>query len=160
MRLERTFDVELVRSVIGHPEIKPHVLEGDDVPVPLHDSIYYLVAREERFADGAVEDDVVGMVGFLPVNSIAWNPHVAVLPRHRGRGTELMALAMQWMFANTQCRKLVAYPPVFNARMIRVFEKCGFEFEGRSPASFAWRGEIHDRMLMGANKENFACGQA
>jgi len=158
MRLERTFDVELVRSIIGHPEVKPLVLETEDVPVPLHEAIYYLVAKEERHADGAVEDQVIGVVAFIPVNGITWNPHIAVLPEHRGRGTEVMAAAMQWMLVNTTCRKLVAYPPAFNMRMIRVFEKCGFSVEGLSRRSFPWHGEIHDRILMG--KELEPCGQA
>lgn len=159
MRLERTFDQSLVREVIGHPGVKPYVLETDDVPVPLHPDIYYLVAKDERHADGAVEDVLLGVVAFVPVNSIAWNPHIGVLPAHRGRGTEIMAAAMQWMFVRTPCRKLVAYPPVFNVAMIRVFEKCGFEFEGRSPKSLLWRGEVHDRVLMGANKEKSQCGR-
>jgi RimJ/RimL family protein N-acetyltransferase len=153
VRIERTVDVHYVRTVIGHPAIKPEVLEGDDEPlVPLHESIYYLVPSVERHADGAIEDVRVGVVAFIPVNSIAWNPHIAILPEHRGCGTEALQAAMSWMFENTPCEKVVAYPPAFNARMIHVFEKCGFCLEGRSPRSFKWRGEYHDRILMGKEK--------
>lgn len=159
MRLERTFDVSEVKSIVGHPEIKPHIVEGDEIPVPLHPSIYYLVAKEERFEDGAVEDRTLGIAAFIPVNSITWNPHMAVLPAHRGIGTRLLRLAMGWMFENTACRKLVAYPPSYNAAMIRVFEKCGFAKEGMSPKSFEWRGQVHDRILMGTDKEQPLCGR-
>lgn len=152
MRLERTFDAGLVRSVVGHPKIKPLLIEGDDVPVPLHDSIYYLAAREDQYADGAVQDTVLGIVAFLPVNNVAWNPHIAILPEHRGRGTEAMAAAISWMFDNTPCEKIVAYPPSYNRPMIRVFEKCGLRMEGMSPKSFRWKGVMHDRLLMGKEK--------
>lgn len=158
MRLERTQDAGLVRSILAHPEVKPLVWEGDGDPVvPLHDSIYHLVAREEVYADGATEDQLVGVVAFLPVNSISWNPHMAILPAHRGRGTQALELALRWMSENTPCRKVVAYPPQFNAAMIRVFEKCGFSQEGLSPNSFRWRGALYGRVLMG--KELEPCGQ-
>lgn len=160
MRLERTFDAELVRSIVAHPEVKPHTWEGDgELPVPMHDSIYYLIARDERHADGAVEDVVLGVVAFMPVNSVTWNPHIAILPEHRGTGTQAMKQAMQWMFANTPCQKLVGYPPAFNEKVIRLFEKCGFDLEGVSPKSFPWHGFMHARLLMGTDKEKQLCGQ-
>ena len=153
MKLERTFDADLIRSVVGHPEIKPLVLESEDVPVPMHDSIYYFKAIEERIADGAVEDVLIGIVAFMPVNNISWNPHICVLPEHRGKGTEVMRLAVEWMFSNTPCAKVVAFPPAFNKPMVRVFEKCGFRLEGISPKSFLWHGELHARFLMGMEKK-------
>lgn len=154
MNLERTFDAELVRAVIAHPGVKPHTWEGDgEPPVPLHESIYYLVPKEERHSDGAVADVTLGIVAFIPVNPVTWNPHLAILPEHRGAGTEALKLALQWMFQHTACRKVVAYPPIFNAPMIRVFEKCGFRREGLSPLSFLWNGELHHRVLMGIEKE-------
>lgn len=150
MRIERTTDRAAVLRIVGHPSVKPLIWEGDDDPiVPIHESIYYLIGHDERFSDGAVEDVAVGVVAFLPVNSICWNPHVAVLPEHRGRGTELVSEALRWMRSHTPCRKIFAAPPAYNAQMIRVFEKCGFHREGMSPKSFQFRGEIFDRVLMG-----------
>ena len=133
----RTFDIERVKGVICHPEILPLVCDGEPA-FPVHDSIYYLMPE-----DGA------GVVAFLPINSITWNPHIAILPEHRGRGTGLMTEALNWMFENTPCRKVVAYPPSYNLPMIRVFEKCGFSREGFSPRSFEFRGQVYDRVLMG-----------
>lgn len=154
LRIERTRDAALVRSVIGHPEIRPLVLEGDDVPVPMHESIYYLAPKEERHADGAVEDVLLGIVAFMPINNVSWNPHIAILPEHRGRGTEVMKAALAWMFENTACEKVVAHPPAYNSKMIKVFEKCGFRLEGCSPKSFRWNGIMHARLLYGLEKEN------
>lgn len=155
LTVERTKDAELIRSIIGMPEIRVLVMEGEgEIPVPAHDDIYYLAVKEPIFGDGAVEDRLVGIVAFMPVNSITWNPHIAILPmkQDRGVGTEAMRAAVDWMFSNTSCRKIVASPPTFKGAMIRVFEKCGLRIEGMSPASFSWNGRVYDRLLMGIER--------
>lgn len=152
MTVERTTDEELIRSILGLPEIRVLVMEGDgEIPVPAHEDIYYLSVKEPIFGDGAVEDRLVGIVAFMPVNAITWNPHIAILPmkQDRGVGTEALRAAVAWMFKNTPCRKVVASPPSFKGAMIRVFEKCGFRIEGMSPASFRWNGRVYDRLMMG-----------
>jgi len=152
--IERTADPTVVRQVVEHPGVRPHIHEGETaVPIPVHESIYYLAAKVQRYSEGAVEDVLIGVMAFLPVNGAAWNPHIAILPAHRGTGTEAMRLGVAWMFENTPCEKIVAHPPVFNTAMVRVFEKCGFRREGYSPRSFRWHGELHDRFLMGIEKE-------
>lgn len=143
-----------VLGVVAHPGVRADLWDCEKPVAPMHATIYHLLAKEERFTDGAVEDAVVGLVSFAPMNGATWNPHIVVLPEHRGRGAELMALGLRWMFENTPARKLVAFPPVFKPAMVRVFEKCGFAREGFSPKSFPWRGEMHDRVLMGIEKES------
>lgn len=153
MKLERTFDAELVRAVMAHPDVRPLIYDdGEPIVVPMHESIYHFAVKWERHADGAVEDVVGGTVSFVPMNSVTWNPHIALLPAHRGNGTAVMSEGIAWMFSNTACEKIVAFPPVFNKPMIRVFEKCGLRVEGYSRRSFRFRGLLHDRLLMG--KEN------
>ncbi len=147
--VERTTSVDAVRAIVDRAEIRAATVEGGFASVPMHPKIYCLLAKEELFGDGAVYDATVGVVAFLPLNSITWNPHVAILPEHRGCGTEALAAAVEWMFANTECRKIFASPPEFNVAMIRVFEKCGFSIEGISPKSYRWHGQVHDRLLMG-----------
>lgn len=155
MNLSRTEDAHAIRSVIGHAEIRPLIYEGEgEIPVPIGASIFHFLAKEERFSDGAVEDRVLGVVSFVPMAPGAWNPHIAVLPEARGSGTEILREAIRWMFENTDCRKIVAYPLAESHAMKRVFEKCGLRREGFSPRSSLWRGEMRDRVLMGLEKEN------
>ena len=59
MKIERTTDPVAIRAIIGHPRVKPLVLEGDDVPVPLHESIYHLL--------GKVGGKVAGVVCFIQI---------------------------------------------------------------------------------------------
>ena len=146
LRLDRTSDVFLISRIVEHPEIKPQIWDSDDsVSIPLHETIYHLVAR--------LDGEVVGLVSFVPINSITWNPHISILPKYRGRGTDVMRLGINWMFENTPCIKLVAFPPTFKKAMIRVFEKCGFEHEGFSSKSFRFNDVIYDRLLMGLEKD-------
>ena len=141
MRIERSIDEQMIRSIVSHAEIKPHIWEGEGEPeVPMHESVYYLLG---------IEDVAVGVVAFVPMNPVTWMPHIAALPGREGRGSELLRLATQWMFKNTPCRKAFAALPAFNARVIRVFEKCDFRLEGVSPKSFEWHGHLHGQLLMG-----------
>lgn len=151
--IAQAHELSSIEAVFNHPSIKDDVWDGG-IPkkLPVSPSIYYLLAKEERFSDGAVEDIVIGAMMFVPMNSVTWNPHIAVYEEHRGLGTEVLKEGMKWMFENTPCVKLVAYPPAFNKAMIRVFEKCEWKNEGYSPASFMWRGALHDRVMFGTGK--------
>lgn len=146
MILRRTTDRSAIRGILENEQVRPFIFDGTgDIPVPVSEEIFHLLARE---------DAVIGIVSFVPLAPGAWNPHIAVLPEYRGNGTEIMRRGVAWMFENTDCRKMVAFPPVHNMAMVRVFEKCGFEREGMSTKSYFWRGEMRDRLMMGLNKEN------
>jgi len=145
LTLARTHDKELVRSVVENADIMPMVWDGHGPPpIPMHESIYHLAAR--------VDGELVGLITFIPINSVTWNPHVNMLIRGRGIGTEVVKHGISWMFNNTECIKIVAFPPAYNRAMIRVFEKSGLLVEGRSPKSFKFNGTVFDRLLMGIGK--------
>jgi GNAT superfamily N-acetyltransferase len=150
--LERTTDAELVRRILD--PVKPEICEGDAEPgVVIHESIFYLVAKRAGEPIGVVALPI-GVVAFLPRTAVAWEAHEAILREHRGSGTAVMRAAVEWMFQSTACRKVVCEPPAFKVAMVRVLEKCGFRYEGLSPKSFLWRGALHDRVLMGIEKES------
>ena len=116
MRLVRTADEALIRSVIDHPCVKDWLMQDGDTElvVPEHDSIYYLAAyRELGVEPGDVYAQLLGALAFVPINGITWNPHIAVLPKFQGMGygTEMMKMGVKWMFDNTPCLKIVAFPP-------------------------------------------------
>jgi RimJ/RimL family protein N-acetyltransferase len=158
LKLERTEDVERIKAIVCHPEVFPHITDDDElVYVPIHPKIYYLILQmdEPVEIDAALPQDA-GLVTFTPVNSCTWIPHVALMPEYRGFGLGVAAisLGMAWIFENVEaCRKLVARPPEFNKAMIRVFEKCGFHQEGRSPKSFMRFGQLHDRVYYGFERD-------
>lgn len=150
MKIERTDDVGIVLGILNHPEIKDLVKDDGEVSLHLHPQLYYLLAKMEIGVEpGVMEDRVIGCLAFMPVNYITWNPHIAILPQYRGRGTEVMKLGMRWMVENTRCRKLIANVPEYNVAMLRVFEKCDFQREGYSPDSLMKNGRLFGRILMG-----------
>lgn len=143
--LERTTDAGLIRSVVMSPNVLPHVWDRPEAPpVPMSEQIYHLAAR--------CQGELIGIVSFIPVNSITWNPHINMLVQGRGLGTDVMCAGSAWMFEHTACQKIVAFPPEFKTAMIRVFEKCGYVREGFSPASFQFNGAVCGRVLMGRSK--------
>lgn len=149
--LEPTTQTSMLNNILSQPGIRESI--GDDSPgeiqLPLRQDFYYFLAKIDIGIDGMMEDRIIGCLAFMPVNFITWNPHLAILPKHRGRGTQVMELGCQWMFANTRCKKIVAFPPEYNKAMIRVFEKCGFLREGFSPDSIMKNSTLHGRLLMG-----------
>lgn len=153
--IERTTDRRLVESVFLHPAVKPMMFDYDERELNMSDRLIYLADYLEEHADGAVgRGKLVGIVCFLPVTNVAWNPHIALLPEHQGCGLGHLTMrhAIEWMFRSTPCEKLIAYPPVFKLAMIRVFYKCGFAQEGLQARAIRWYGELHDRMVMGLEK--------
>lgn len=141
MIIERTTDLALVRSVIFHPGVADEFGACEEIMV-LHKSIYWLTVR--------VGGTVAGMLMFLPLYGMAWNPHIAILPEFRGRGTEAMRRSVAWMFENSPAEKILAFP--FKQIMIRVYEKCGFVVEGRSTKLVRKDGELLDCVIVALNK--------
>ena len=103
--IERTIDPDVLSYVWNHPGIRPLVWDQvGDIPLLLGERIYHF---------GILKDGVLsGLSTFIPVNPVAWNPHLNILPEHRGIGTEAMRLSCAWIFANTPCIKLVSIPTV------------------------------------------------
>lgn len=148
IEIRRTENADVVRAILEHPEVRPYTWDKEaPPPVPNMDYWYYLLALNPKIA---------GMVCFIPETEIAWESHIAVLPPHgRGIGAEVMGCALSWMYANTSCRKVKCSPLAWNARAVRMLEKCGFRREGLQ--SLLWRGELVDRVQMGTEKELEQC---
>lgn len=115
--IERTHDVETIRKIICDPRVLAE-FGVDDTPIPVHDSIYHMIASDE---------ELMGITSFFPVDGVSWSPHMAVLPEHRGIGVQLLKKASEWMFVNTGCKSLQVGIPALNTRMINFLDRCGFE---------------------------------
>lgn len=151
--ISRTTDLQAIAEILSHDGVRDLVWD-DSGPAALsiHEKIYYLMATRDVWDEGSVSSVPIGVMAFIPINAVTWNPHIAVLPKYRGTGTDVMRAGVDWIFTNTECKKLVAHPPEYNAAMIRVFEKCGFKSEGYSPRSILKGGTLHGRKLMGIEK--------
>lgn len=165
MIIERTEDKAYMASVLLDPAIA-HLMRDDGTPTEfdpmIHPLMYYLIPKMDvAFEPGIVESVPIGLVVFNPCNSTTWNPHIGILPKYWGHGTEALLAGIDWMFKNVPaCLKMVCFPPVYNPRMIRVFQKCHFQIEGMSSKSILHDGKLWDRMVMGLEKGAYEFHQA
>ena len=95
----------------------------------------------------------VGYFLFHAQNSVTYESHVCFLPNKRNKTVRSGREAIQWMFANTDCRKLIASVPVDNELTYRYSKMVGFREEGLRRKSFLRDGVLHDQYMMGIEKE-------
>lgn len=151
MRIERTYDMGLIRGVFTHHDIYDHITDDGALDVtdyePLDNpALYYLAALEDVFT-------VAGVFLCVPVNCICYEGHAAILPEYRKNTEDIYRAAFAWMFENTPCQKIVGYTPAYNTAARLVSRRAGMVTEGRSAKSFLKRGVLHDRIIFGIEKE-------
>lgn len=66
----------------------------------------------------------------------------------QGYGSEITQLVVDHVFAATDLHRLSLEVFDFNPRAQRVYEKCGFQVEGRLRDAVLWDGERHDALVM------------
>ena len=101
MQIQRTEDATFIKAVFDEPSCRPWMRDDgtpEDWSPSIHPMMYYLVPSIETHDEGLVNEHAIGVILFSPVNFCTWNPHIAILPRYRGRGTEAMTEAIRWMF--------------------------------------------------------------
>jgi RimJ/RimL family protein N-acetyltransferase len=150
MTYTRTADLDLVRSILTHPRIYPWA--GDDSapaaegfqPNP-DDRIWYVLVH-----DGV---ELLGLLVFLPHVSVCWEVHCALLPCAWGpRTAEALSGAFGWIWARTECRRVVAAVPAGNKLACRLAFRAGMDVEGVRPGSWLKRGRLEDLILFGIGK--------
>src|SRR5262249_47059202 len=123
MRIERTRNANRIRAIVCEPQVMREMGAEECPAIPLRDDFYHLIGQE---------NGTVGIVSFFPNEDGTYSPHMAVLPAHRGSGTELLRLGLGW-FKEKVSAPIRAEAPASNPRMIRVFEKCGLKVEVTCP---------------------------
>ncbi len=153
MNLERTHDMELVREILAHPAIWPHIHDdGVSEPAPVDaPSLYWLLVQ----ADG-----VGGVFLLHPHNTACYEVHTCLLPRMWGaQATTATHLVRAWMFQNTPCQKLITNVPADNLLALRFAKRCGMTPEGVNRRSFLKGGVLLDQHVLGLTKEEWLCQQ-
>lgn len=88
-----------------------------------------------------------------PRNGIMYEVHTMLLPHARGKAVDIAKGAMQWMFDNTKCLKIITHVPVFNVLAKRLAEHCRMKLIGINTSSFLKNGVLYDQYLYGITKE-------
>ena len=149
-RFERTLDMDVVRNILTHPRIYPHISDDHSPPVdeydpPRHDSIWYVLAFDEDAGD-----ELLGLWMFVPQNSVCWEVHTALLPLAWGeRGHAAARVLPDWIFAKTSCRRIVTNVPSTNRLALRFAISAGMKIYGVNRESFLKDGILCDQVCLG-----------
>lgn len=149
LRFECTDDLALVRQIITHPRIWPHITDDgcgkpEDFTPQVHDSIKYVIVE-----NGTLQ----GMFMFAKQNSATWEVHTCMLPGSWGETAKQAAAGVrEWIWQNTDCQRIVTTIPVYNRLAVKFAKQSGMSEYGRNPKSFLKDGVLHDQILMGVSR--------
>jgi RimJ/RimL family protein N-acetyltransferase len=151
---ERSFDYELIRRILIHERIWPHItddgsLAREEYKPAEHDAIWYVIVRDVR-EEGV---DLLGLWMFTPQNAVCWEVHTALLPAAWGARGQLAArLLPEWIWANTPCRRIVTNVPETNRLALHFAAKAGMKVYGVNRQSWMKNGVLCDQICLGLSK--------
>lgn len=145
--ISRCFDIPLIREAMTHPKVYQHISDDgcpkEFEPV-LTDALIFLAVNDPEF---------LGVFLFHPQNFVTYEVHTALLPEAWGKSVEYGKAAIEWMFANTPCKRVVTNVPKYNRLAKRLSEQVGMKEYGMNPKSFQKNGVLHDQIMFGLSKE-------
>ena len=147
MIVERTFDADLIKSVLLRQEIKATIAEdGVDEFEPDLEGDIWLVMRDET---------VIAVYQLERVNAIMLQIHANVLPEHRKKHSkDTGRAALDWILDNLpEIHKIVAYIPVIYPNVRDFTASFGFQIEGVLTQSYLKNGVVHDQWVMGITRQ-------
>lgn len=150
IRIERTTDYELIRSVMTSPAVYPHITDdyspaAEEYCPPVHDLLVYVAVWED--------EELLGLWLFVPQNGICWEVHTCLLPCARGhRARRAAKHVMAWIWRNTPCRRIVTNVPETNRLAYHFALNVGMEFYGCNEKSFLKDGKLVDQMCLGMSR--------
>jgi RimJ/RimL family protein N-acetyltransferase len=153
---ERSQDWPLIKSIVTHPKIWP-MASDDFSPAPeawepiQDERVLNVIARDA--------DEVLGLWILVPHTKVVWQVHTCLLPSGRGkRGRAAVLKAIEWVWANTECLRIITEVPLYNSAALLFALWAGMDKFGVNPKSFMKNGQLHDVVLLGISKEA-ACQQ-
>jgi RimJ/RimL family protein N-acetyltransferase len=150
IRVERTFDAELIRNVLTHPKIYAGM--GDDfspaaadfVP-PDPERVWYVAAWDGQ--------QLLGLLAFNPMSEILFLIHCCLLPCAWGpRAVEAVRAAVAWMWEHSPAVRIIGMTPAYNRLALRLALRSGFKEFGVNPRCHQHGGVLWDEVLTGVSK--------
>jgi RimJ/RimL family protein N-acetyltransferase len=150
MTFEKTINADLIRSIVTHPQIYPHVSQ-DGAPTaeewePTFGCEFYI----------AVVDDDGGCLGIfilVPTNSATVAIHTCLLPHAWGEKAHEASLGIQqWVWENTEFVRLITDVPAYNRLALRFAKRAGLVEFGVNPKSCRKHGKLWDQVMLGVSR--------
>jgi RimJ/RimL family protein N-acetyltransferase len=145
--IKRTHDMDLVHMIWTNSRLFKYMCDDYSNNPALYTPVdspylYYLVPY--------INDKPMGVILFIPNNSITYQVHIGMLPRFWGKMTqEACELTIEWLKANTACKKIMSLTPVNNKIALALAKRCGFVQQGVLTKSILMNGQLIDQVLTG-----------
>lgn len=98
-------------------------------------------------------DKYLGLFVLHQHNAILWEVHTCLLPHAWGpTAKDCAKLCVEWVFSNTDCRRLITSVPEGNALAERLAQAAGMVRYGTNPRSFLKNGQELDQIMLGISK--------
>jgi hypothetical protein len=156
IELIRSQDYELIRRIMTHPRVYPHISDDGSPAVEQYrpienDALWYVILRDVKPAD---EVETLGLWLFVPENSVCWQVHTCLLPDAWGpQGRAAAKVLQEWIWTRTPCRRIVTVIPELNKLAVWFAFEAGMIPYGFNPHSFLKNGELWGQVLMGVSKQ-------
>jgi len=154
MQIVHTLDEAAIKATVTHPAIWPHVADDScslDTYAPPINGVLWLEV---------VDEQSLGMYLVHPHNCVTYEIHTCLLPVAWGaKAKQAGKLVLDWIFANTNCQKVVTQVPQTNALALRYAKRCGMVVEGNNRQSFLKDGQLLDMTQLGITKKEHTCQQ-
>ena len=156
IHFERSFDYQLIRRIMTHPRIFPHI--SDDYSPAMSEyrpvesgQIWYVIVRD-IYPDAGPEE-ILGLWMFVPQNGVCWEVHTCLLPAAWGeRGQRAARMLPDWIWENTHCQRIVTNVPTPNRLALHFALKAGMKIFGVNRESYLKHGVLCDQVMLGISK--------
>jgi len=150
MIFERTFDAEVVKSVITSPEIWD-VVSDDSMNIETYEpdpvGVVFITVTSNN-------GEIMGLFTLAVVNSVTLRGHIAILPEFRKISGEIALEAARWFIENCgEYTKIIAEIPSIFPNVMAFISRSGFNKEGVRVKSIMKGGVLHDVHLFGITKD-------
>ena len=148
MIIERTFDIDLIKSVMFIDEIWDSVVEDGykkEHYEPNLQTVIWLSIKEN--------DKVIALGSLDIINKVTLSGHPLVIPEYRGDSLRIMNCVFNWFISEDHSYiKLIAEVPSLFKKVMSFAERAGFNYEGTRTDSYMKNGAIYDVNLYGITK--------
>ena len=147
MLIDRSYNEKEIKSVITHPDIYPRLINENSPPPeewhPAKGRIYLVGYDPNPF----------GVISANQKTDIQFIVHFQVIPEFRKtHAVPFAEKGIQWLWDNTDARKLVAEVPDFHQNVIKFATNVGFKVEGVNYKSCLKDGLLYNQIYLGLSK--------
>ena len=146
MILERTKDLNLIKSFMMQPEIYKYASEDGASLDP-----EFTESGREVWLLAIKDNEAMGIVhSHLENGTTAWF-HPYIMRSHKDKYLNLVNLFLKWFdqFFPVEIQKLNAYIPTYAQKTYEIAMRAGFKDEGLNRMSYLKNGKLWDRHLIG-----------